>query len=48
MPQSEETETGSVEMGNIPDFIGRQKALFGNRVLPDSQPILDEVRAERI
>jgi hypothetical protein len=30
-----------------PDFLARQQALFGNRVLPDSQAILDELRADR-
>jgi hypothetical protein len=30
-----------------PDFLARQKALFGERVLPDSQAVLDELRAER-
>ena len=30
-----------------PDFLARQKALFGSRVVPDSQVILDELRAER-
>jgi hypothetical protein len=30
-----------------PDFLARQKALFGNRVVPDSQVTLDELRAER-
>jgi hypothetical protein len=30
-----------------PDFLARQQALFGNRVLPDSQSILDELRADR-
>jgi hypothetical protein len=30
-----------------PDFLARQQALFGSRVLPDSQVILDELRAER-
>jgi hypothetical protein len=30
-----------------PDFLARQQALFGNRVLPDSQAILDELRAAR-
>jgi len=30
-----------------PDFLARQQALFGSRVLPDSQAILDELRAER-
>lgn len=29
------------------DFLARQRALFGTRVLPDSQEILDELRAER-
>ena len=30
-----------------PDFLARQQALFGSRVLPDSQVILDELRADR-
>lgn len=30
-----------------PDFLARQQALFGSRVLPDSQAILDELRAYR-
>ena len=30
-----------------PDFLARQQALFGSRVIPDSQVILDELRAER-
>jgi hypothetical protein len=30
-----------------PDFQTRQKAIFGNRVLPDSQAVLDEIRADR-
>ena len=32
----------------IPDFRARQKAIFGDRVLPDSQAILDELRADRL
>jgi hypothetical protein len=32
---------------DAPDFLARQKELFGGRVLPDSQAVLDEVRAER-
>jgi hypothetical protein len=31
----------------IPDFRARQKELFGDRVLPDSQSILDDLRADR-
>ena len=31
-----------------PDFLARQQALFGSRELPDSQAILDELRADRI
>jgi hypothetical protein len=27
-----------------PDFLARQQSLFGNRVLPDSQAIPDELR----
>ena len=30
-----------------PDFLARQQALFGSRMLPDSQAILDELRADR-
>ncbi|MEO8352654.1 MAG: hypothetical protein ABI680_13030 [Chthoniobacteraceae bacterium] len=30
-----------------PDFLARQKALFGERVLPDSQAVLDDSRADR-
>lgn len=31
-----------------PDFLSRQQALFGSRVLADSQPILDELRSDRL
>jgi hypothetical protein len=30
-----------------PDFLARQQALFGGRVVQDSQAILDEMREER-
>jgi hypothetical protein len=30
-----------------PDFLARQHALFGSRVLADSQAILDKLRADR-
>ncbi|MDA1050199.1 MAG: hypothetical protein O3C40_06930 [Planctomycetota bacterium] len=30
-----------------PDFLARQKAIFGGRTLPDSQAILDDLRADR-
>jgi hypothetical protein len=30
-----------------PDFLARQKAIFGDRIVPDSQPIFDELRADR-
>lgn len=30
-----------------PDFLARQRAMFGGRVLPDSQGVLDELRADR-
>jgi hypothetical protein len=32
----------------LPDFRARQKAIFGDRILPDSQEILDELRADRL
>ena len=31
----------------MPDFLARQKERFGDRVLGDSQAVLDEIRAER-
>lgn len=30
-----------------PDFLARQKAIFGVRTVPDSQAILDDLRADR-
>ncbi|HSP43188.1 MAG TPA: hypothetical protein VLO11_09985 [Luteolibacter sp.] len=30
-----------------PDFLARQQAMFGSRILNDSQTILDELRADR-
>ncbi|MBC7817179.1 MAG: hypothetical protein IAG10_09855 [Planctomycetaceae bacterium] len=30
-----------------PDFLARQKAIFGGRTVPDSQAILDDLRADR-
>ena len=30
-----------------PDFLARQQALFGSRVMADSQEILDELRSDR-
>ncbi len=32
---------------SMPDFLARQKAIFGERVLPDSQAVLDDLRADR-
>jgi hypothetical protein len=32
----------------MPDFAARKRAIFGDRILPDSQEILDELRADRI
>ena len=31
----------------LPDFEARKREVFGDRVLPDSQAILDELRADR-
>ena len=42
-PAAAETQTASA----TPDFLARQQELFGNRVLPDSHAILDELRADR-
>ena len=33
--------------GAMPDFLGRQRALFQGRVLDDSQNVLDDLRADR-
>lgn len=41
--EDEEPQTATAK----PDFLARQRAMFGNRVLPDSQAILDELRADR-
>lgn len=30
------------------DFQARKRAIFGDRILPDSQAILDELRSDRI
>ena len=32
----------------LPDFAARKRAIFGDRILPDSQEVLDELRADRI
>jgi hypothetical protein len=43
-----EPGTGKPQMATAkPDFLARQQAMFGSRVLPDSQSILDELRADR-
>ena len=34
-------------MVQAPDFLARQRAVFGNRTVPDSQRVLDEMRADR-
>ena len=31
----------------IPDFLARQMELFGDRMFPDPQELLDELRADR-
>lgn len=31
----------------LPDFLARQRARFGERVLVDSQAVLDDTRADR-
>lgn len=45
--RSQEQDTAEANLSDRPDFLARQQALFGNRVLPDSQVIMDELRAER-
>ena len=34
-------------MRPLPNFLARQKAVFGERVLEDSQAVLDNLRADR-
>ena len=41
-------EGGDADSVAAPDFLARQKAIFGGRTLPDSQAILDELRADRV
>jgi hypothetical protein len=43
----QDTAAGQHTPSVRPDFLARQQALFGNRVVPDSQVIMDELRAER-
>lgn len=49
-----DAQTPSPKSGTTPpqasktlDFLARQKAIFGDRIVPDSQPIFDELRADR-
>jgi antitoxin (DNA-binding transcriptional repressor) of toxin-antitoxin stability system len=32
----------------LPDFLARLEATFGDRVAPDSQPMLDDLREDRL
>ena len=32
---------------SVPDFLARQKAIFGGRTVPDSHVIWDEMRADK-
>ena len=43
-------ETGNAELNKVtakPDFLARQRALFGERTLPGSETILDELGKDR-
>ncbi len=46
-PQTARTDGASPSARAFPDFLARQRALFGERIVPDSQAVLDELRAER-
>ena len=46
-PKSATTGNALPAAAKAPDFLARQRAIFGGRVLPDSQAVLDELRAER-
>jgi len=40
--------TGTVPTARVmPDFLARQQAIFGERVLEDSQAVLDDLRGDR-
>ena len=41
---TQQQQQPSLEM---PDFLGRAKKILGGRILPDSEPILDELREDR-
>ena len=44
--RAQEPETANPQTTTArPDFLARQQALFGSRVLPESQAILDERQA---
>ena len=47
LPETTAGGVGRPDAPATPDFLARQKARFGDRVLPDSQAVLDEVRADR-
>lgn len=46
-PKAEANGTAATASASVPDFLARQKAIFGERVLADSQAMLDDLRAER-
>ncbi len=46
-PEEATTDAPVPAAGKLPDFLARQKARFGGRVLADSQAVLDDIRAER-
>jgi len=39
--------TGSVSNANWPDFGERLQRIYGDKIAPDSQPIIDEGRGDR-
>ena len=47
LPTSSIETTHAVDIVAIPDFLARQKAIFGDRIVPDSQELLDLMRADR-
>jgi len=46
-PETTAGGAGRADAAETPDFLARQKARFGDKVLRDSQAVLDEVRADR-
>jgi hypothetical protein len=45
--RSKASQVAASPLPTKPDFLARQRAIFGGRLLPDSQSALDEIRGDR-